>query len=248
MSRLLLLAAAVFAVAGCSDLGYAQDVYNRIPGQSGRPSNGGYGRADDYSRTTEYRRISSDASDYARRLDSALRLSNGQEQRIENLLVDRTARLLQRTNPRDHRDVYPFPRRFSGDSRAARSFWASTDRDIERLLDRRDADAYRQYVRGGGRYDTRYNDGRYGNGTYGNGRSDDRGRDDRRDDRRDDDRRGRDDGERRGSDRDSRTDRDSRSNSGGRTDRGTQAAPDRSGPRPGETLEEWYRRQARRSN
>ena len=236
MSRLILIGAVVVALAGCSDLGYARDVYNRVPG---RTTDGRYDRrTDDYSRTPEYRRISSDAADYARRVDASLRIGNGQERRIRDLLADRTARLLQRTNPRDHRAVYPFPRRFSGDSRAARSFWASADRDIERILDRRDADAYRRYVRAGGRYDNR---GQYDSRNNDRGRYDNRDRDD--DDRRRDDR-GRDDGERSGSDR-GRTDRrdDRRNGQAGRTT--TTRQPDRAGPRPGETLEEYYRRVAR---
>ena len=172
MSRLILLSAALVVLGGCADLGYAQGPYGARYPTTNRTSD--RGRADDYSRTTQYRRISSDAADYARRLDASLGLGNGQERRIRDLLIDRTARLLQRTNPRDHRAVYPFPRRFSGDSRAARSFWSSADRDIERILDRRDADAYRTYVRGGGRYNartTRGNTGRSNNGRANNGRA-----------------------------------------------------------------------------
>ena len=213
MSRLILLGAAVVALAGCADLGYAQGPYGtRRPDRASDR-----GRYDDYARTAEYRRITSDAADYARRVDASLRIGNGQERRIRDLLVDRTTRLLERTNARDHRAVYPFPRRFSGDSRAARSFWASADRDIERVLGRRDADVYRRYVRAGGRYD-------------------DRGQYDSRD--RGYDARGRDDGERRGSDR-GRADR--RNGQAGRATRQS----DSNGRRAGETLEEWYRRQAR---
>ncbi len=232
MSRLILLGAALVALAGCADLGSIQDVYNRTG--NGRTSDGGYGRADDYSRTREYRRISSDAADYARRVDASLRIGSSQERRIRDLLTDRTARLLERTNARDHSRVYPFPRRFSGESGAARSFWSSADRDIERILGRRDADVYRRYVRAGGRYDDR---GQYDTRNNDRGRYDNRDRDDDR--RRDD--RGRDDGERSGSDR-SRTDRrdDRRSGQAGRTTPTRQ--PDRAGPRPGETLEEYYRR------
>ncbi len=182
------------------------------------------GRYDDYSRTSEYRRITSDADAYARRVNDQLRIGSGQERRIRDLLTARTARLLQQTNPRDHRAVYPFPRRFSGDSRAARSFWSSADRDIERILDRNDAAAYRSYVRGGGRYDRRSDDRRYEE------------RNDRGNNGRGNSGRGRDDGERtrRGDDR-----RDDR------RDRGTQTSRD-DARRPGESLEDWYRRQAAR--
>lgn len=176
MTRLLLLSALV-ALSGCAELGVTQDVFgsrypNRYPDR--RPD-----RYEDYARTAEYRRITSDAANYARRVDNALRLDNGQERRVRDLLIDRTARLLQRTRVRDHREVYPFPRRFRNEGRATRAFWAQADRDIERVLSRADADAYRRYVRAGGRYDAR----------------DDRRGDRRRDDRYDD-RRGRDDGER----------------------------------------------------
>ncbi|HEX8298169.1 MAG TPA: hypothetical protein VF594_03340, partial [Rubricoccaceae bacterium] len=67
MSRLILFAAGL-ALAGCTELGYARDVYDRVPGRSSRDR---YERADDYARTTEYRRITSDAADYARRVDDA---------------------------------------------------------------------------------------------------------------------------------------------------------------------------------
>ncbi|HEX9952335.1 MAG TPA: hypothetical protein VGB53_11240 [Rubricoccaceae bacterium] len=216
MSRLILLTAAVVALAGCSELGYAQDVYNRIPGSTSRDR---YERTDDYARTTEYRRITSDAADYARRVDDALRIGSAQERRIRDLLTDRTARLLQRTSPRDHQAVYPFPRRFSGDSRAARAFWTTADRDIERLLDRQDADLYRRYVRAGGRYDNRDYNRRY----------------DGQDDRRYDDR-GRDDGERDGATRDS----DRRTAPAATRDGDRRADPP--ARRDGESLIDWYRR------
>lgn len=175
MNRLLLLAVLV-GLTGCAEFGYAQDAYrNRFPDRGGR--------YDDYSRTPEYRRITSDAAQYASRVDRALRIGSGQERRIRDLLVDRTARLLQQTRPRDHRAVYPFPRNTS--TRASRDFWDRADRDIERILGRRDADAYRRFVRYGDRYDDR--DGRY--------RDDDRYRNDGRYDGRYDDR-SRDDGER----------------------------------------------------
>ena len=219
MIRPTLLVLALAALSGCAELGTIQDVYRqRTPDRS---SSGRYDR-DDYARTAEYRRITGDAADYARRVDDALRIGSGQERRIRDLLTDRTARLLQRTSARDHRDVYPFPRRFSGDSRAARTFWTQADRDIERLLGRADADTYRGYVRAGGRVDDRYRDDRY--------------RDERRDDRRDDrDSRGRDDGERGDDEDDDRDDDDRRRDD--RTDQGRRA---------GETLQEWYRRQAQR--
>ena len=205
MSRLTLFAAALVALSGCTELGsIGLPTSDRYPDRTSDR-----GRADDYSRTSEYRRISSDAAAYAQRVDASLRIGSGQERRIRDLLTDRAARLLQQTNPRNHRAVYPFPRRFSGDSRAARAFWSSADRDIERILGGRDAEVYRSYVRGGGRYDQRDN------------------RRDNRNDGRYEDQRGRDDGDRRGS----RADRDDRRRDDAR--------------RAGESLEDWYRRQAR---
>ena len=246
MSRLILFAAAL-SLAGCAELGYARDAYDRIPGRTSRDR---YERTDDYSRTTEYRRITSDTDDYARRVGTALRVDGGQERRIRDLLTDRTARLLQRTNSRDHRAVYPFPRRFSGDSRAARDFWATADRDIERLLGRQDADAYRRYVRAGGRYDNRAYD-RRDDRRYDDRRYDDRRRDDD-DDRDDDDRddddddrqyRGRDDGERDGATRESDRRRDDRRAApAARRDGDRRVDP--AARRDGETLEGWYRRRA----
>ena len=248
MSRLILFAAAL-SLAGCAELGYARDVYNRMPG---RTSGDVYDRNGDYSRTDEYRRITSDAADYARRVGGALRVGSGQESRIRDLLTDRTARLLQRTNSRDHRAVYPFPRRFSGDSRAARDFWATADRDIERLLGRQDADVYRRYVRAGGRYDNRAydrrDDRRYDDRRDEDGRRDDD--DDRDDDRDDDDDRGR--GERDGATRDSDRRDDRRAAPAARRDGDRRVDPaarrdgdrrvDPAARRDGETLEDWYRR------
>jgi hypothetical protein len=198
MNRLFLLAALVAGLTGCAELGVAQDVFgSRYPDRDRYPDRRRTGQYEDYARTTEYRRITSDADAYARRVGDALRLDNGQERRIRDLLVDRTARLLQRTSPRDHREAYPFPRDFRYESRSSRAFWAQADRDIERLLGRRDADAYRRYVRAGGRSNGRYDDryGRRDGDRYDRRRDDDgeRGRvwgdrpgDDRRDDRDDD--------------------------------------------------------------
>ena len=226
MSRLILLGAAVVALAGCSDLGSLQGLPGRYPDRYPDRTTD-RGRSDDYSRTREYRRISSDAADYARRVDASLRIGSSQERRISNLLADRTARLLERTNARDHSRVYPFPRRFSGESRAARSFWSSADRDIERLLGSRDADVYRRYVRAGGRYDNR---GQYDNRGRYDDRSTDRGRSgnrDRNDRDRDDDDRARDDGERRGSDRSRANRRDDRQNGQAGARRASPTAPAR---------------------
>ena len=227
MTRPILIALLFALLSGCADYGLGNYGNSTRYPDTRYPDNGRYDdRTNDYSRTPEYRRISSDAADYARRVDNQLRIGDGQERRIRDLLVDRTARLLQQTRPRDHSSVYPFPRRFSN-SRAERRFWDQADRDIERVLGRNDADAYRYYVRDGGRYDRR-SDTRYDNG---NGRQNNNGRGNGRSDRDD---RGRDDGER------GQVGRNDRQNQG----RGTSASDAR---RPNETLEEWYRRQQRRT-
>lgn len=106
------------------------------------------------ARAAVYRRVPNDARQYTRQLDRALRLNRRQEQAIERLLVDRTVALLDRTNPRLHARVYPFPRQ-RADSREARRWWRDTDRRIERVLDKRQRRVYRDAARGSirhGRY------------------------------------------------------------------------------------------------
>ena len=264
MTRLSFLAFGLLLLGGCGTLNEYADRYggragNRYPDSQRYPDSRRDDRYDDYSRTDEYRRITQDADDYARRVDDQLRVGSGQERRIRDLLVDRTARLLQQTRARDHRAVYPFPRRFRDDTRAAQNFWSAADRDIERILGRQDAEAYRYYDRNGGRYDPgRYGQGRYdqgranpGNGRYGQGngrydRRDDDGRDDRGRDNR-----GRDDGERGDEDDDEDDDRAARDRADrDRADRDRadrdRATRDDAARRPGESLPDWYRRQARR--
>ncbi len=123
-------------------------VYDR-PGPDRSPN--------DVRRTAEYRRIRQDAARYANLLKRELRLNNRQESAIQRLLIDRTEHLLQRTRPRDHRNVYPFPRN-QRLPRAARSWWNTTDRQIERSLTERQRREYRTIARDldrDGRYDRR---------------------------------------------------------------------------------------------
>ena len=183
------------------------------------------GRADDYRRSTEYRRVSADAAEYARYVERNLR--SGHESAIRQIVSRRAEDLLRRTRTRDHYRVYPFPRRHDQHN----GFWNSVDRDIERRLGSRHRDEYRYLVRYG---ESRYHD-RYRR-SYDRRGDDARGRDDGRRGRagdRDDDRRGRDDDRRRGRDDDRDDDRRDR-------------ADDRDDRRQGESLEDWYRRQGRR--
>lgn len=254
MTRLSLLAFGLLLLGGCGTLNDYADRYggrDRYPDSQRYPDSRRDDGYDDYSRTDEYRRITQDADDYARRVGDELRVGSGQERRIRDLLVDRTARLLQQTRARDHRAVYPFPRRFRDDSRAARTFWSSADRDIERILGRQDADAYRLYVRNGGRYDRSGSydrtDPRYGRqdpGRQTNGRAD----------------RGRDDGQR-GRSEEARGNRDDRGNSGRARDNRDDDRDDRDrddrdddddrdedrqiSRRPGESLVDFYLRRSR---
>ena len=238
MTRLSLLAFGLLLLGGCGTLNDYVDRYggrDRFPDSQRYPDSRRDDGYDDYSRTSEYRRITQDADDYARRVDDELRVGSGQERRIRDLLVDRTARLLQQTRARDHRAVYPFPRRFRDDSRAARNFWSLADRDIERILGRQDADAYRLYVRNGGRYDRSgtydRTDPRYGRQT--NGRAD-RGRDDGQRGRSEEARGNRDD------------DRDDDDRDEDRDDDDDDRDEDRQiSRRPGESLVDFYLRRSR---
>lgn len=250
MLRPLLAASALLLLAGCAELGYgggnAPWDSSRYPSDRRAPTYDD--RADDYRRSSEYRRVRADAADYARYVDRNLRLGSGQESAIRQIVERRAEDLLRRTRTRDHARVYPFPR----SSGRNNSFWRDIDRDVEGRLDRRTRDEYRYLVRHG---ESRYRD------QY------------RREDRRDDRGSGRDDGQRsqpgarrgqdqrtqpqrRGDDRRTGRDRDRdddrrRGDDDDDDDRAERRRSDRDSDRaqrPGETLEEWYRRQARRPN
>ena len=98
-------------------------------------------------------------------LDRHLRLDRRQQQRIQRVLGERTYRLLDRTRPRDHAYVYPFPRRQDRRYEDAPTdrWWRSVDSEIEHTLTRRQREAYRTLTR---RYDDRYyrDDRRYEGG------------------------------------------------------------------------------------
>lgn len=189
--RLPLALAALVALTGCAD-------YVNGPWDGSRPlprRAPTYDRpGDDYRRSTEYRRVSADAAEYARYVERNLR--SGHESAIRQIVARRAEDLLRRTRTRDHYRVYPFPRRHNQHN----GFWSGVDRDIQNRLGRRHAEEYRYLVRHGeSRYRDRYHRTSSRPGQRGRddghrgrvgGRDDDR-RDDRRDrDDRDDRRRG----------------------------------------------------------
>lgn len=103
-------------------------------------------------RSRNYDRVHDDARRHVRYLDRELRLDRRQAERIHRILVDRTYRLLDQTRPRDHRYVYPFPRRFDRDQPSVtRRWWARTDRSVASVLSRRQKEWYREMVRDGDR-------------------------------------------------------------------------------------------------
>lgn len=179
MFKLPLALAAIVALTGCAD--YANGPWN---GSRPLPRRAPvYDRpGDDYRRSSEYRRVSSDAAEYARYVERNLR--SGHESAIRQIVSRRAEDLLRRTRARDHSRVYPFPRRPNQHN----GFWSAVDRDIQNRLGRRHAEEYRYLVRyGEARYRDRYH---RSHDRYDRGRDDGRrGRD--RDDRwdRDDDRR-----------------------------------------------------------
>jgi|GEM_PF-5091321 len=186
MLRLPIALAALVALSGCAD-------YVNGPWDGSRPlprrAPTYDGRYDDYRRTTEYRRVTSDAAEYARYVERNLR--SGHESAIRQIVARRAEDLLRRTRARDHYRVYPFPRRHNQHN----GFWSGVDRDIQNRIGRRYADEYRYLVRyGESRYRDRYHRS-YDRPGYGRGHDDGRRGDDRYDDRRgrDDDRRDRDD-------------------------------------------------------
>lgn len=250
MLRPILALAVLVGLSGCAELGYANGPWGdatRYPSETRRAPTYG-GRADDYSRTNEYRRVRSDAAAYANYVDRNLRLNGRDEARIRDVVERRAVDLLRRTAPRSHSRVYPFPRQNNRNG----SFWNAVDRDVERVIGRQYRDDYRSLVRYGEvrRQDrTRTPDRRYqtrdrdrGRDRYDDGERRDRDQRRGREARRGDDRRGRD--ARRSDDRR----RDNRGRDARRTDdrrqdgRDARRSDDR---RQGESLEDWYRRQQR---
>lgn len=145
--RLLLFAFVAVSLSGCLGLGL-DDLYRDVERWDPRTSDS---RTDRYD--TDVRR---DVDRYLRDVDRAVRLDRRQEQEIGRILEDRAYDFTRRG--RYDRDRYvdsPFPRGRTS-SREVERWWDDTDRAIERRLQRRQRDDYREFVR---RYD-RYDDGR----------------------------------------------------------------------------------------
>lgn len=187
MSRALLILSLGLGLvlAGCGTL--RDDARSPRRGRDGRQVNQRVERQ-------VHQRVGRDVNEYVRWLDGRVRLNSRQANRIDNLLTDRTHRLLNRARPSEYRRVYPFPRERRGAmTRAERQWWDDTDRAIDQVLSGGQRNEYRYIT---GRRQRNDRDRRY---TYEN--RDDRDRRDRdRDDRnrRNDD----DDDRRRGRDRD----------------------------------------------
>lgn len=139
--RFLVLLLLAGLVAGCATLDDLYREAERYPDDVYRDSR--YPDRND----NEVRR---DVQRYVRDVDRAVRLDSRQERRLEDLLEDRTYRLLERDRY-DRRSVYPLPRS-RRPSREVERWWRDADRAIERTLSRRQRDEYRRFVR---RYDDR---------------------------------------------------------------------------------------------
>lgn len=133
---------ALLLLAGCADYRYGAP----LPGNT-RPVPR-YERPADARASAEWRRTPQDARRFVADLDRRMRridrrsgLDRNQQARIERLVENRTYALLQRTHARDHRHVYPLPR--VERTREQQAFWRATDREIERVLDRRQRETFR---------------------------------------------------------------------------------------------------------
>lgn len=144
MRPLLSAAVAVLLLSGCISLDQVYREIERLPRQWDPRVLGGVDA-----------RLQRDVQDYVREMDRDVRLDSRQRGQIENLLTSRAARISSRD--------YPFPRE-RATSRTAEDWWVETDRQIERQLDSRQRDAYRDFVyriedrRYEDRYDDRYED------------------------------------------------------------------------------------------
>ncbi|MFN3596609.1 MAG: hypothetical protein ACK41D_04995 [Rubricoccaceae bacterium] len=134
-------------LAGCADYRYGAP----LPGDVRLPR---YERPVDSRRASaEWRRTPSDARRFVADLDRRMvrfdrrsGLDRNQRARIERIVENRTYALLERTHVRDHRRVYPLPR--VERTREQQAFWRATDREIERVLDRRQRETFRDLTLG----------------------------------------------------------------------------------------------------
>lgn len=145
-------------LGGCSLYSYEDIFRDRYPDDRYPYPDRRDGRMSRY-----YDRMDEDVYRYTRTLQQEVGLDRRQAERIDRVLRDRTYDLLARTPSRRHNEIYPFPRRYGNErNRAVRSWWASTDRQVERHLSRDQRRRYDDLVRGR-RYDRngRYEDDRY---------------------------------------------------------------------------------------
>ena len=148
---LLVFVAAGALAAGCTPTGATRYPDSRYP-DSRRPDARYPDRYPDSRRYPDarrtspavYARVTSDADRYVRSLDRRLRLDRRQERLIRDLLADRAYDRVARRSRRDAERYYPFPRR--AEDRRNRDWWRSTDRKIERVLDRRQRRIYRDML------------------------------------------------------------------------------------------------------
>ena len=157
MSSLRILSLFLLAalVGGCTTFGYPSRYPDTRYPDSRYPDTR---RAPDARRAAAavHARTARDAERYVEALDRRLRLNRRQERRIHRLLTDRAFDRVARHRGRDAARAYPFPRRV--EDRHNRSWWRSTDRQVERHLNGHQRRAYRDYVRAyerGQRHDNR---------------------------------------------------------------------------------------------
>lgn len=129
------------------------------------------------SHTPSSRQIDRDVRAYVQHLDRYLNLDRRQRRSIEARLADRTVHLMRNTKVQHRNRVYPFPREYDRYSdRSVRRWWTNADRDIERVLTRRQLGEFRDLRRG--RVHPRNNRDRSNNRGRGNRRSPNRYLDD----------------------------------------------------------------------
>jgi hypothetical protein len=76
------------------------------------------------------------------------------------MLNDRTHHMMRNTRPPNRAHVYPFPREYDrAPNRTVRRFWTHADRDLERMMTRRQRDEFR-WLKDRGSRDRRYDDRR----------------------------------------------------------------------------------------
>lgn len=147
-----LLLVAMLVLSGCAV--YGADIMHRRP-------------APERAAGPSPNRVERDVRAYVRHLDRELKLNRRQERSIERVLLDRTDHLMRTTRAPERNRVYPFPRRYDEYSnRGTMRFWQLADRDVERVLTRRQVADFRRMT--DGRDHRRYDDRRDSNRRYDN--------------------------------------------------------------------------------